>query len=196
MPRADDILESLGSARYFSVIDLKSGFWQIMLHPADAAKTAFSTPKGKYEFIRMPFGLRNAPATFQRIMDQVLGPYLGQFARVYIDDIIIYSKSFDDHLHHVAAILDALRTADLRASPTKSKFGGTRVKYLGHEVSPEGIRPSPEKLQAIEALKPPEDADQLRSYLGLTGYYRKFVGDYSRKVAPMQRLLKGKVPFK
>ena len=195
MPRADDIFDSIGDARVFSIIDLKSGFHQLPIREADIPKTAFITPFGNFEYIKMPFGLRCAPATFQRAMDQTLSPYLGQFARVYLDDVLVYSKDMYQHLQHLDCILGALQRDGLRANPAKCKFAIKECKYLGHVVDSAGIRPCPEKVSAIQNMLPPNDVAGVRSLLGLFGYYRRFVKNFSSIAAPINALLQQERTF-
>ena len=188
MHRTDDIFASLGQARYFTVIDLKSGFHQIPLEEADAAKTTFYTPAGAFQYTRMPFGLKNAPATFQRIMDKVLLA-CGSFTRVYLDDVIVFSTGDRAHVGHVAQVLQTLLQSGLKANLKKCRFAIMECEYLGHVVSEDVVRPDPHKLTAIQQILPLTDISSIRSFLGLTGYYRRFVKGYAAIAHPLNELL-------
>jgi len=189
MPRADDIFDSIGEAAVFTVIDLKAGFHQIPVWEPDIPKTAFATPIGNFEYTKMPFGLKGAPATFQRVMDDILGPALRGFTKVYLDDLLIYSGTLQEHCLHLECVFLALRQAGLKANPDKCTFAADSCKYLGHIVSADGIRPNPAKVDAISRLAPPTDVSQLRSFLGLTSYYRRFVHGYAKIASPLNALL-------
>lgn len=195
MPRADDIFDSIGDASVFTVMDLKAGFHQIPVCEGDIPKTAFATPMGTYEYVKMPFGLKGAPATFQRVMDQVLGADLRTFTRVYLDDLLIYSRTVQEHYIHLECVFLALRRAGLKANPAKCNFAASTCKYLGHIISGHGIQPDSAKVDAIATLAPPTDVSQLRSVLGLTGYYRRFVKGYARIAAPLHALLQKEAWF-
>jgi len=145
-------LDQLGGARYFSVCDLASGFHQIKMDPTDSHKTAFTTPFGHYEFDRMPFGLKNAPATFQRLMDLVLSGLQGEEVFVYMDDIVIYATSLEEHERKYNLLMERLRNANLKLQPDKCEFLKTEVTYLGHVISKDGVKPDPKKLEAQRTL--------------------------------------------
>ena len=149
MPSIALILANMGKAKFFTTLDLKSEFHQIQLSETDREKTAFSVNNGKYEFCRLPFGLKNAPSVFQRAIDDVLREYIGKFCQVYVDDIIIYSTSEEEHVTHIASVLSKLFDANMRISPEKSHFFKRSVEYLGFLVSDKGIATSPSKTQAI-----------------------------------------------
>lgn len=155
MARVLDIFDSIGKAVIFSIIDAKQGFHQIPVDPKDVPKTAFSTASGHYEYLKMPFGLKGAPATFQRTMDQLLSGTAKAFTRTYLDDIIVFSNSPQEHLAHLQVVLHALRNSNFKANPDKCVFATTEVKYLGHILSEGTIRPNPEKLEAIQELPSP-----------------------------------------
>jgi hypothetical protein len=148
LPRIDDTLDSLGQAVWFSTLDLASGYWQINVYPPDREKTAFSTRHGHYEFKVMPFGLRNAPSTFQRLLDRVLAGLLYKICLVYIDDVIIFSRTFEEHLQHLTAVFDRLRKAGLSMKASKCYFGVREVRYLGHIIGNGTIKPDPSNIEA------------------------------------------------
>lgn len=195
LPRVDDTLDRLRCARYFSSIDLKSGYWQIEVDERDREKTAFITPDGLYEFKVMPFGLCTAPATFQRVMDTVLAGLKWQTCLVYLDDVVIFSNTFDEHLQRLRAVLQAITNAGLTLKPTKCRFGYRELKFLGHIVSSEGIRPDPQKTDAVAAFPTPTDKKTIRQFLGLCAYYRRFIRNFSRVAAPLNYLTKESVAF-
>jgi hypothetical protein len=163
--------------------------------PESVAKTAFRTRYGNYEFLVLPFGLTNAPATFQHMMNSILGAGLDDFCLVYLDDILVFSKTIEDHKTHLDTVLAALKANDLYAKLSKCAFGLTSVEFLGHIVSAEGIQADGKKVKAVEEWPPPTDVHQVRSFLGLASFYRKFVPHFAEKAAPMTDLLKKGVPF-
>ena len=178
MPRVEEIIDCLGEAKYLSVLDLNKGFHQVPMKPEDVEKTAFCTPWGKYEYLFMPFGLRNAPSTFQRLMDQVLHDML-DFSRAYIDDIVIFSSTWTDHLQHLKSVLDRLREVGLTAKPSKCAWARASCVYLGYLVGGGRVTPEECKVAAVKNFLRPLNKSDIRSYLGLTGYYRKFIPDYA-----------------
>lgn len=196
LPRIDETLDSMGKAKIFSTIDLAHGYWQVELDEDSKEKTAFATRKGLFEFEVMPFGLCNAPSTFQRLMDVVLGGYRWDFCMVYLDDIIIYSQTFEDHLTHLQKIFDKLRNAGLKMKAAKCAFGLEEVPFLGHVVSPEGVKPNPEKIKAIVDWPIPESRQLLASFLGFIQYYRRYIYNFSEKAAPLMELKRGKNDYK
>ena len=172
LPRIDDLLDSLGGANWFTTLDLASGYWQVAMHPDDIEKTAFITANGLYEFLVMPFGLNNAPGTFQRLMNWVLKDFLGLFVSVYLDDIIIYTKGpFELHVDHVKQVFQAFRDAHLAIKLKKCYFCQPSLAFLGHIIGQGGIQPDPEKIKKIEEFPEPKSLTQLRAALGLFGYY-------------------------
>ena len=195
LPRVDDMLETLSGAQWFSSLDLASGFWQVELDKKDREKSTFITRFGTYEFTVMPFGLCNAPATFQRLMDTVLRDILWQFVVVYIDNINVGSKTFDEHLHHLDQVFTRLEQAGLKLSPEKCFFFKDEIPFLGHVVSRNGIQTDPEKLRVIKEFPIPKDLTQLRGFIALASYYRKFVKKFSAIAEPLNRLLKKNVPY-
>lgn len=180
MPDINMILSNLGEARFFSTIDLESGFHQIKIKESDKEKTSFSVNGAKYEFNRMPFGLKNAPSIFQRAIDDVLRPYIGKFAHVYMNDVLVFSKTREEHARHLEIIIDTLHAANMKVSDEKSKFFMQQVNFLGHIISNGRIRVDPKKIEAIENYAEHQTLKQLRSLLGLSGYYRKFIKNYAK----------------
>lgn len=191
MPDTNMILGNLGKARYFSTIDLESGYHQIMMVEGDKEKTAFSVNGAKYEFNRMPFGLKNAPSIFQRTIDDICRPYIGKFAHVYMDDVLVYSITKEEHAEHIEKIMNALRSANMKISDEKSKFFMTKVEFLGHIIANGKIRVDGKKVETIDNYPIPQSLRQLRSFLGLAGYYRKFVRDYAAITKPLTIFLQG-----
>jgi hypothetical protein len=189
LPRIDDAVDRLAGARYFSTLDLISGYWQIEMDPQDAEKTAFTSPAGLFQFKRMPFGLCNAPATFQRLMDQVLGNLRYDMAMVYLDDVIIFSTTFQEHLIHIDQVLAALDRAGLKLNLRKCHFAEESITYLGHVISNKGVQPDPEKVAQVRKCPVPTSVKQLRSVLGLFSYYRRFIKDFATIAYPLYQAL-------
>ncbi|CAR64332.1 YALI0E14388p2 [Yarrowia lipolytica CLIB122] len=185
LPRIDDILDCLDGADTFSKFDLLSGYWQVLVKESDVHKTAFSTRSGHYEYLVMPFGLCNAPATFQRLMNDALRPFLNKTVCVYLDDIIVFSRNREDHKRHVREVLDALRAQKFYAKKSKCELFRKKMGFLGHVVSAAGVEPDPEKVKVVEEWVPPNTPKGLLSFLGLTGYYRRFIEDYAKIAAPL-----------
>lgn len=171
LPRTSEVLDTLGRAKYFSKLDLKSGYWQIAMEPSDRHKTAFVTRQGLFEFLVMPFGLTTAPATFQRLMDSLLGDLLWKKVMVYLDDIIVFTETWEEHMVVLDEVFTRLRAAGLKASPAKCELGMEQLLYLGHIVTREGVLPDPQNVQAILAATPPQDVSELRRFLGMCTYY-------------------------
>lgn len=192
IPEISEILDRLGKAQYFTVLDLASGFHQIEIDPADIPKTAFNVDGGKFEFVRMPFGLKNAPATFQRLMDSVLRKHLNIRCFVYMDDIIIFSSSLEEHLQDIKKVLQTLRESNLKVQSDKSEFLRKEVEFLGHLVTTEGVKPNPKKIEAIVNWPLPKSPKELKSFLGTISYYRRFIPRFAHIAKPMTSKLRGK----
>ena len=196
MPLLTNILQSLGSGnKFFSTIDLKSGYWQIPLAEESKEITAFSTTSGHYEFVKMPFGLSNAPVTFQRLMNSLFCGLIGKALLVYLDDIIIVSKTLESHLAKLRIVLDRMSSAGLKINLTKCEFLRPKIQFLGHLVDAQGIHTLPEKISAIQDYPTPVSVENVRSFLGMAGYYRSFVKGFATIAAPLTKLLRKDVPF-
>ena len=195
LPRIDDLFDQLQGAKVFSKIDLRSGYHQLKVRREDVPKTAFRTRYGHYEFLVMPFGLTNAPPAFMDLMNRVFGPYLDKFFIVFIDDILVYSSSKEEHAEHLRIVLQTLREHQPYAKFIKCQFWLDRVTFLGHVVSAEGISVDPQKIEANVDWKPPTNVTEVRSFLGLTGYYRKFVEGFSKIATPLTKLTRKEEKF-
>lgn len=191
LPRIEESLTSLKQAAWYSTLDLASGYWQVDVDPKDREKTAFTTPLGLYEFQRMPFGLCNAPATFQRLMQRCLGGQVHDSLLIYLDDVVVYSPDFDTHINHLEQVFEKLAAHGLKLQPHKCSLFQRKVIYLGHVISRDGISTDPEKTVVVENWPTPSTVKQVRSFLGFVGYYRRFVKGFSKIAAPLNALLVG-----
>lgn len=191
LPRIDECLERLGGSKYFSSIDLKSGYHQVRIKDVDIAKTAFNTRYGSFEFLVLPFGLTNSPPTFQKMMNAVLEDYLDKFVLVYLDDILVYSKSEEEHLEHLRLVLQKLRENKRFANPKKCIFNQTSVEFLGYRVSAKGILPSESKIVSVKDWPRPTNVQEVRQFVGLCSHYRRFIPGFSSVAAPLTDLTKG-----
>jgi hypothetical protein len=188
LPRIDDTLDALGNAKWFSTFDMASGYWQIPMAKEDIEKTAFITFEGQFQYNVMPFGLCNAPATYQRCMDAVLAGIKWQCCLVYLDDVICVSPTFEQHMKDLVAVLTRLEGAGLKLKASKCHFCCTEVEYLGHLITQEGVRADPAKLKVISAWPIPQTVQEVQSFLGLTGYYRKLIRNYAMFEAPLRKV--------
>ncbi|GJU73112.1 putative nucleotidyltransferase, ribonuclease H [Tanacetum coccineum] len=180
LPRIDDLFDQLQGSQFFSKIDLRSGYHQLRVHEDDIPKTAFRTRYGHFEFTVMPFGLTNAPAIFMDLMNRVCRPYLDKFVIVFIDDILIYSKTQEEHVEHLRLVLELLKKEKLYAKFSKCEFWLREVQFLGHVINGNGIHVDPSKIEAVKNWKAPRTPTEVRSFLGLAGYYRRFIEDFSK----------------
>ena len=195
LPRTQEVFDQLRGAEIFSTLDLKSGYWQMPMGEASKEKTAFTCHLGLYEFNRLPFGLTNAPALFQRAVASVLTGLIGRSVMLYIDDIVVFSKTEEEHAKHLREVFQRLRTAGLQLKLTKCSFGKKEIDLLGHRVDAIGIRPLPERVEAVKRMAPPRTAREVRSFLGFVGYYRALIPNFSQIAAPISDLTKTKQPF-
>jgi hypothetical protein len=195
LPRIDILFDQLTGARVFFKIDLRSGYHQICIRPEDIPKTAFTTRYGLFEYLVMSFGLTNAPAHFTYLMNSVFMPELDKFVVVFIDDILIYSKNEEEHARHLRIVLTHLREHQLYVKFSKCVFWLEEIQFLGHVLSANGIMVDPSKVKDILEWKPPTTVHQVRSFLGLAGYYRRFIPDFSKLVKPITSLLKNATKF-
>ena len=190
LPKIEDLFDQLNGAKVFSKIDLRSGYYQLKIRPQDIPKTAFVTRYGLYECTVMSFGLTNAPAYFMYLMNKVFMEYLDKFVVVFIDDILVFSKTEEEHEQHLRMVLDKLREHQLYAKFRKCEFWLREVGFLGHVLTEEGLSVDPAKIEAVTEWQSPSNVKEVRSFLGLAGYYRKFVEGFSSIARPMTQLLK------
>ena len=195
LPKVEELMDRLHGASYFTKIDLASGYHQIRVKEADIHKTALVSRYGSYEYTVMPFGLCNAPATFQRIMNHLLREGLDKFVLVFLDDILIFSRTKEEHLQHIKAVLHRLRSEKFFGRLHKCEFFRTEVEYLGFDVGKDGIKPSLSKIKAILNWPTPECVTDVRSFLGLCSFYRKFIRWFSEIAAPLTDLTKKDKPW-
>ena len=195
LPIIDDLFDQLKGASIFSKIDLRPGYHQLRIKDVDVHKTTFKTRYGHYEFLVMPFGLTNAPAAFMDIMNRVFRPYVDQFVVVFIDDILVYSKDRESHDTHIRVVSETLRKEQLYAKLSKCEFWLNEVSFLGNIVSKEGIRVDSKKIEVVVEWKPSRNVTEIHSFLGLAGYYKRFVKGFFMITAPMTRLVQKNVKF-
>jgi hypothetical protein len=189
LPRIDELLDRLLDAKYFSKIDLRSGYWQVRIADEDVPKTAFRTRYGHYEFLVMPFGLTNAPATFMHLMQQTFRKHLDDFVIVFLDDVLIFSRTKEEHEQHLRTVLQILRNKQLYAKLSKCEFFKKEIGFLGHVINQHGIKMESSKIEAVTKWPQPKNVHEVRSFLGLAGYYRRFVKDFSMIASPLTELL-------
>ncbi|GJX05300.1 ty3-gypsy retrotransposon protein [Tanacetum coccineum] len=190
IPTADEMFDELGGAVIFTKLDLRAGYHQIRVHDRDVYKTAFRTHDGHYEFLVMPFGLTNAPSTFQATMNRLFSPYLRKFVIVFFDDILIYSASLTAHMEHLECVLSCLQAHQFYVKRSKCAFGASTLEYLGHIISGVGVEVDPKKIAAVSEWPTPKTQRQVRGFLGLAGYYRRFIKGYAAMAAPLTDLLR------
>jgi RNase H-like domain found in reverse transcriptase/Reverse transcriptase (RNA-dependent DNA polymerase) len=189
LPRLDDTLDSIGDATIFSTLDARAGFWQVPMHQADQEKTAFTSHKGLYEFLKMLFNLRKASSTFQRNIDIILSRVKWKACLVYLNDIIVFSKSFEDHLRDFGETSEILRQANVQLKSSKCNLFQERIVFLGHELSPGRMRMPAEKCRAVDEMRVPKSQSDIRSFLGLCGVYRRYVRDFVATSSPLSNML-------
>ena len=193
--RIDDLFDQLRGSRVYSKIDLRTGYHQLRVREVDIPKTAFRMRYGHFEFMVMPFGLTNALAAFMDLMDRVFQPYLDQFVMIFVDDILIYSLSDEEQEDHLRVVLQLLRDHQLYAKFNKCEFWLTEVRFLGNVVSASSVLEDPEKVEAVMSWERPKSVFEIHSFLGLAGYYKRFIEDFSQLAAPMTRLTRKEVKF-
>jgi hypothetical protein len=180
---------------YYSVLDAFSGYWQVRVAEEDKPKTAFSTPQGHWSFCRLPFGVSNGPASFQRLVDTLLRELSGVEAFAYLDDVIVFSRTIEQHAERLGHVLERFERANLLLQPSKCEFAKGEVKYLGYIVSRDGLKACPEKTQAIRRYPAPKNVKEVRAFLGLAGFYRKLVRHFANMAKPLTELTRKDVPF-
>jgi hypothetical protein len=195
MPLVEDVISQLGNSSWFTALDLQSGFWQIRMAPEDMKKTVLITKTGLYDWTVMPFGLKNATITFTRTMSEVFKDLGSNFLKVFVDDLNVHSENWEEHLQHLGIVLYKLREVNLKLNPNKCCFAAKSITFMGHVVSEQGTKPNPGKIEAVLHFPQPKTVTNVKSFLGLTGYYRNYVRGYSRLVAPLFELTKKDVNF-
>lgn len=195
LPRITDLLEALGGNSFFSSIDAAAGYWQIEVEDADIPKTAFSTHQGLFEFRRMPFGLCNAPATYQRYTNELFAGLLFSTCVAYLDDLLVYANSFEQELHRLREVLERFRQSNIKLKGKKCFWFHTKITFLGHVVSREGLLPCPKKVEKLQKYPLPSNVAEVRTFLGMAGYYRRFVRNFAVEAAPLYELIQDKIPF-
>jgi len=195
MPLVEDVISQLGNSSWFTALDLQSGFWQIRIAPEDMKKIALIIKIGLYDWTVMPFGLKNATSTFTRTMSEVFKDLGSNFLKIFVDDLNVHSESWEEHLQHLGTVMYKLREVNLKLNPNKCCFAAKSITFLGHVVSKEGTKPNPGKIEAVLHFPQPKTVTNVRSFLGLTGYYRNYVRGYSRLVVPLFKLTRKDVNF-
>ena len=196
----DDLLDQVGQSKYYTTLDLDSGYWLIRVAPSSQEKTAFVTLHGSFQFRVMPFGLTNAPAVFQRLMQKVLmglNPVDGShFVSVYIDDVLIYSRTLKEHLEHLKTVIQRIEGAGLKLKTSKCCFVREEVEYLGHILTPDGLKTNPRIVEAIKAYPQPQNVKEVRQFIGLSSYYQRFIEIFAAVAQPLTALTRNNVTFK
>jgi hypothetical protein len=195
LPRVDVLFDHLAGSKVFSLIDLRNAYHQCKLQPADIPRTAFRTPFGHYEFLTLSFGLMNAPAAFQSVMNKIFSKLLYKCCLVYLDDILVFSKTAAEHAQHLRAVLDILKNNRLTVALHKCNLNQSSVLFLGHIISNKGVATDPAKVAALQQFPVPTDVPHLRSFLGTTNYFRRFIRKYAEIVRPLTDLLRKDIPF-
>lgn len=195
LPRIHDTFDQFCGARVFSKLDLRTGYHQLRVREEDVPKTAFRIRYGHYEYRVMPFGVINAPVTFMNLINRIFYQYLNMFVVIFVDDILVYSKTEEEHAEHLRTVLQTLREHQLYAKLSKCEFWLERIAFLGHIVSGEGIAVDPAKVAAVSEWPVPKSVSEIRSFLGLAGYYRRFIKDFSKIAGTMTQLTKKDVKF-
>lgn len=190
IPNITDVLDKLGRCQYFTTLDLASGFYQVEMDHCDVEKTAFNVENGHYEFLRMPMGLKNSPSTFQRVMDNVLKDLQNTVCLVYLDDIIVFSTSLQEHIINLEKVFLKLRESNFKIQMDKSEFLKLETEFLGHVIGRDGVKPNPNKIEAIKRYPLPKTPTEIKRFLGLLGYYRKFIPDFAKVTKPLTQCLK------
>ena len=190
LPNITELLDSLGGAKYFSSLDLRSGYYQVPIHPDDREKTAFTCTAGLFQYKKMAMGLTGAPATFSALMAQVLAGLQWTTCLVYLDDLIVLGRTLEEHLKNLEQVLECLEEVDLKLKPTKCQFARKEVDFLGHVVSAEGLKPDPKKIEAVKNWETPQNSDEVRSFVAFCNYYRRFVKNFSQTAKPLNNLQK------
>lgn len=188
LPRMDDVFDILFGKKWFSTLDMKSGYWQVDVRPEDREKTAFTAGDGLWQFTVMPFGLCNAPATYERLMETVLRGLIGKVCLVYLDDVIVFGNTPEEHLENLERVFQQLENAGLKLAPKKCFLFKREVRYLGHTVSWKGVATDPEKLAIVRKWPVPKDKHEMKSFLGLCSYYRRFIKNYAQIAKPLTQL--------
>ena len=196
LPRIDDTLNTLAGSKWFSTLDLISGYWQVELDQQTREKTAFCTPEGLFEFNVMPFGLCNAPATFQRLMDLVLAGLQWSQCLVYLDDVIVMGRTFSEHLQNLSSVFSRIREASLKLKPAKCAFLQPEVHYLGHIVSGDGVATDPSKVEKVKTWPTSTSTKETQSFLGFASYYRRFIRNFAQIAKPLHKLAERNVAFR
>jgi hypothetical protein len=190
IPRIDGLLDAVSGSKYFTLLDLTSDYHPILISEEDRPKTAFCTPSGHFQFRVLIKGLTNAPASFQTAMNSIFHPYLQKFVVIYLDDILIYSRTEKEHKAHVCLVLDVLKREKFYVCKAKSTFAAEEIKFLGHIVNSEGIRPDPKKVEVVQNWPVPKNVHEVRSFLSLANYFRKFISNYLKVAASLTNLTK------